>query len=76
MLRRCCFSKERALSSVLGSWRNAVLLAAAPGFWSRLLEEEDRFNVLDLDLDLGGETMTGPPSFRLKESQSCGKREE
>ncbi len=73
MLLRCSCSKERARSNVFGSFFRAIRRAAMPGFCSCLLDV--RCKDLDLDLILVG-TITGPPSLRLSESQSCGKREE
>jgi len=68
-LRRNCCSVDNALWSVLGR-EGAGLLAAEPGFGS-FLESCPL-----LCLALGGDTITGPPSFRLMVSQSSGKRGE
>lgn len=69
-LLRCCWSVDSARCKVLLGFRGAGRWAAAPGFCSRLLAER-----LD-DFDFGGDTMTGPPSLRLIESHSSGKRAE
>jgi hypothetical protein len=68
-LRRCNWSVDRALCKVRCGFIVDGRLVAVPGFCSFLLDE--RF--CDLEFD---EMITGPPSFRLIASHSCGMRAE
>lgn len=66
-LRLDCCSVDNARCRVLGL-PGVGRLVTAPGFCSCLLDDLLEF------LDMEGLIMTGPPSFRLMESQSSGSR--
>lgn len=65
-----CCSVDSARCSVFRAFANAGRLAAAPGFCSLL--PDGRWD----DFAFRGDSMTGPPSLRLMELQSFGRRAE